>query len=111
MLEWYEADASQNIIKSPLILIPVLIERTRGDRFQIKYEGTGHIHADEVKADIVEAVKKSFGILRQDAVSVVLELLGFERITDLMFQQTDKLVHELVNVGKIIQQGEMLKPS
>jgi len=40
MLEWYESDTSEEIVKSPLILIPVLIERGRGNKFKIKYEGT-----------------------------------------------------------------------
>lgn len=40
MLEWFESDSSQDQLKAPLILIPVLIERSRGNRFTIEYEDT-----------------------------------------------------------------------
>jgi hypothetical protein len=40
MLEWYESDASQELRRAPLILIPVLLERDRGSQFRIHYEGT-----------------------------------------------------------------------
>lgn len=40
MLEWYEAESSQELRKAPLILVPVLIERFRGVQFRIRYEGT-----------------------------------------------------------------------
>lgn len=40
MLEWYESDASQELRRAPLILIPVLLERDRGSQFRIRYEGT-----------------------------------------------------------------------
>jgi hypothetical protein len=40
MLKWYEADASQEARKAPLILIPVQLERaTARDKFQLRYTG------------------------------------------------------------------------
>ncbi|MEK7721437.1 MAG: hypothetical protein AAB359_03510 [Elusimicrobiota bacterium] len=55
------------------------------------------------------AVKKSFGISRQEAISLALGMLGFERITDSLSEPIDKLVQELVAAKKIIQIGEVLK--
>jgi len=67
------------------------------------------IHPEEIKRALIETVNKSFGIPRQEAISLALELLGFARITDLMTQQIDKLVQELVLAGEITQIGEVLK--
>ena len=67
------------------------------------------IHTEEIKEAIAEIVKRSFGILRREVTPAALVLLGFERITDSMLQQTDKLVDDILSSGKIIQQGEMLK--
>jgi hypothetical protein len=41
MLEWYEADAAQEAHHAPLILVPAVIEETGGNRFHVRYDGTG----------------------------------------------------------------------
>ena len=41
MLEWYEADAAQEAHRAPLILVPAVIEETGGNRFHVRYDGTG----------------------------------------------------------------------
>jgi very-short-patch-repair endonuclease len=41
MLEWYEADAAREAHRAPLILVPVVIEETAGNRFHVRYDGTG----------------------------------------------------------------------
>lgn len=67
------------------------------------------IHPEEIKRALIEAVKKSFGISRQEAISLALGMLGFERITDSLSEPIDKLVQELVLAKKITQIGEILK--
>lgn len=67
------------------------------------------IHPEEIKRAIIEAVRKSFGISRQEAISIALEMLGFERITDSLSQPIYKLVQELVVAKKITKTGEILK--
>src|SRR5207247_2280141 len=40
MLEWYEADASQEPRRAPLLLVPVELQRQQArDRFQLAYTG------------------------------------------------------------------------
>ncbi len=38
MLEWFDVEYSSEVIRSPLILIPVTIERSQGDHFKIQYD-------------------------------------------------------------------------
>ncbi|MBK8870757.1 MAG: DUF3320 domain-containing protein [Elusimicrobia bacterium] len=67
------------------------------------------IHPDEVKVAIIEAVKRSFGIAKGEVGSAALTLLGFERVTGLMSQQTERILHELISEGKITEHNGVLK--
>lgn len=86
--------------------IPIIRNRSE---FPSNLKKIEYIHPEEIKRAIFETVKRSFGISRQGAIALALEMLGFARITELMADQIDKLVQELLSSRKIFQIGEILK--
>lgn len=87
MLEWYEAESSQQVRRAPLLLVPVELERDgRGEPFRL-------VHADEesrVNASLLKKLAQDFGLpalgldrLPEDDSGVDVAWL-FARFTDLV---------------------------
>jgi very-short-patch-repair endonuclease len=67
------------------------------------------VHPGEIKAAIMKVVEQAFGISREEAVTASMRLLGFERVTELMRERTDRLISELVDNGSLCELGGKLR--
>jgi len=59
MLEWYEADAAQEAHRRAFILVPAVNEETGGNRFHVRYDGTGVSGNPSLAAKAVDGFPKS----------------------------------------------------
>jgi hypothetical protein len=67
------------------------------------------IHPAELKASILQAVRLSYGLRPEEAPSVALRSLGFERPTDQLRDIMNAYVRGLVDTGELSLRGDMLR--
>jgi hypothetical protein len=69
------------------------------------------VHPEEIKAALKKVIEEAFGISSGEAIAASTRLLGFERVTESMRQQTEKLISELLGSDVCCEEGGKLRIS
>jgi hypothetical protein len=77
--------------------------------FPNPYKKLDLVHSAEIKVAIIQLVRESFGITRQEIGASVLRDMGFERTTDLMRERVDDLINELLAEDALSEQNGKLR--
>lgn len=73
------------------------------------YKKLEFVAVEEIEIALIEVIETSFGISREEAIISALRLLGFERVTQDMFNRVTDLITKLVKSGRITIEGNKLK--
>ena len=82
--------------------------------FPSTYKKLEFVHSAEIKAAIIQAVRDSYGISRQDVGTSATRLLGFERTTENMCERIEYLIDELIRENTLSERSgklQLLEPT
>ena len=64
------------------------------------------IAPEEIELAIIEVIKASYGIPREDIPSEVCSVFGFQRVTEAMRSIVDKVSSKMLNESSVVERGE-----
>ena len=64
------------------------------------------IAPEEIEVAMVEVIKASYGIRKEDIPSEVCSLFGFQRVTEAMRSIVDKVSSKMLSEGSVVERGE-----